>query len=114
MFLEFVKGRFRKKHLEKIKEFICKEGLQGSSGFGKTGLLNKKHSYLKGKKRTLSRLVTLQCLFMVGKTQFSHMIFVSMKVIMFLHTRITKMRNNLIIKDLVPYRKCLRFLYFRD
>ena len=53
MYLEFVKGRFRKKHLEKIKEFICKEGLQGSSGFGKTGLLNKKHSYLKGKKQDI-------------------------------------------------------------
>lgn len=52
MYLEFVKGRLRKKHLE-IKEFTCKE-------VGGTGLLNNKYRYLKGETRRLSRLLTLK------------------------------------------------------
>ena len=50
MYLEFVKWRFRKKRLEKKKECICKEGLQGSSGFGRADLL-KKMQLLQGEKR---------------------------------------------------------------
>lgn len=72
MFLEFVKGRYRKKHLEKIKEFICKEGLQGSSGFGKTGLLNKKHSYLKGKKDIIKTSDFTMSVYGRKKTVFSY------------------------------------------
>lgn len=61
---EFVQARLRKKALE-IKEFTCIESLQGSSGFGRTGLPNKKKtpSILKDRKRRLSRLLLYSKIF---------------------------------------------------
>lgn len=85
--------------------------MQGSSGFGKADL--KKNAVIKGGKKDMIRTIDFTIsLFMVEK-QFFYMISISTKIICH-HTRITNIRNNLFIKDLVPYRKYSSFLYFRD
>lgn len=92
MYLEFVKGRVSKKHLE-IKEFTCNESLQENSSFGRTGLLKKIQVFKERKRLDFQGYFTVS-LFMVGKKHnFLHVIFISRKVIFFL-CRITEMKDN--------------------